>query len=252
MRKTKGPRARVGDIIEVALPEMKFAYLQMRAPHEDRLLGRWVDVLDVLLMPGFRRTLDAASIPEPIYSFLALTRILLEDERFTVVAHGPVSKKKIVLRRAFFGGWILLEPTSERFVKVLSESEAEFPIEEGLPAAVVVERLLSNWRPHDERRTVDEILRANRQRADHGNPFGVVYFAEFPTEDLLGKASRELEQSGFPVEKLERDEDDEVPEWELRMQLTAESRDALSKSEIVVAAIICRHQGTVVSMERPL
>lgn len=162
MNKSTSRKPRIGDIIEVALPNKKRAYIQYVNYHRDPpVYGPLIRVLPGLFDDRPNDMAVLARQPEKYVAFFpvgaAVARGYLE-----IVGTAPVPahlSNKWPLFKAFNESvttgirtwWLWDGKKSERITK-LSPEHADLPMKEVINLAVLEDRLMSNWTPRDEAR----------------------------------------------------------------------------------------------------
>ncbi|MHB1551276.1 MAG: hypothetical protein ACYCX6_08820 [Vulcanimicrobiaceae bacterium] len=196
---------RRGDILQVSLPA-EFRYLQ----HVDK----WPNGGDLLRIVDIRSTTPVTDVREigrhvSLYWMLSFCKVLIEDSRFTYVGNDDSAGEIPPLRRPHFGGWFIIRGDQETFTKNLDEETLRMSLERWEPADGIVERLLSGWRPQDDRKDALAILRggARKNRSDGARGLTqTTYFIDFPTPLNAAKAARDLKKQGIEVSVKQKKE----------------------------------------------
>ena len=150
-------KAQVGDIVEFETPK-GFAYAQFSNVHE-----RFGELLRVL--PGIYQTrreefADLAQQNERFYVFYPL-KAMIKEGLVKVVAHSdvPVQAKPFPLFKAAgwrdpqsgrVQDWWLWDGKEERRIGKLPEKYHDLSLRESWNDTLLIERIVSGWRPADE------------------------------------------------------------------------------------------------------
>lgn len=211
--------------------------------------------LDVLQVLGARRPAaendlqKIASSRGGVY-YQSIAGVLLDDERFCRIGVAPIPISPFpIFRRRFFGGWLLLFGNgSEKFVKVLTEEQSLFPIEVGIPADTLVQRLATDWTPVHDRGD----LLAKLKKVAGGPPTSgfdaITFFLDFPNDDAATIAVEELCKLDFEASLTAPDEDG-LKEVRAKHELGQTSESAFASLESTVSAIAAARSGTITGHE---
>jgi hypothetical protein len=182
-------RIRLGDIVEVALPDAGYAYLRFLGKHE---IG--FDVFEVLEARENQRA-DPSTLKDSAsaYAFCSIGSVLLENPAFRVVGKGDVGAQISGFRQSTLSGWRLPDG---RVVNALSDEEASFPILEAVPPEAVVQRLLTNWRPQSDQLTVQDWVSKGARLDSHSEISTRIAFA---SDESAAQAAAILRSKGLPV-----------------------------------------------------
>ena len=178
---------KVGDIIQVDLGA-EFAYLQLVGRLDYCDIVRVVDKRSLAPLSSTSEIRDAASL----YWICTVCKVLMLDVRFRYIGNEPVDEHVPPLRRwAIGGGWIVKYDNRDVLVRELDDQLARVSIDEGVPAELIVRRLIGGWRPEHDRDNLFGVAQPDAGRAVNLNRL-VRFFIDFPSALNAARAQREL------------------------------------------------------------
>ena len=137
------------------------------------------------------------------YWVQSMCSILVEDSRFSYAGNVPGAGQLPALRRRFFGGWIVMDGDSKVFVpNPLSNEIAKISLEQGVPAQVIVDRLMTGWRPEDDCEDIGQLFGRDTspQHAKADEARETIFFIGFPSSVSAARARQKLVGRGFSAE----------------------------------------------------
>jgi hypothetical protein len=188
---TRAKRPQRGDVFEVTLPGGRFGYMRLLG----KVDGGFEDVFEVLDLGGDKtndlKSFDLAPIS---YVFCSIAKVLLENTAFCIVSSTNAHNSIPGFRRPLPLGWIMPDG---RVIGHLSDEDATVPLAEIVPASGVIERLATNWRPADERRTLVELVKQGLKLSPRPKVRTKILF---PSRDKANGAMEALRAKGLSVD----------------------------------------------------
>jgi hypothetical protein len=199
-------RARVGDVLEVVVPEGKI-YLHYLGAHPE--YGDGVAVCPTIFQSPVAVT---ESLFRDSYFVFYPARAAVSRRFASVIGQLPSPGLPGRLRRpgAQHGSkvetWIIEEDSREEVKRQLSDEELRLPVAVIWNHEFLVQRVLEGWRPEHEGRStlmaddhaaLEELRRSSRVAGPHV----VLHYLYFPRRDAAGATAAELRARGFATEE---------------------------------------------------